>query len=348
MIVWLVVATCFLQVQAEFCFSQCQASVNLTCGANAYDCATYGNPFTGLNTLLAGYSPVEMFTASSIVLPANNYKSSVAMALTTCSVTYPSTLVFSYDLLGKFVSTDYIYKRYTITQPHYQIILRLSIAYIGVWSGNDYLNVYASDGVNEQNIPLRYSCTDAGVNYTEIICGTRVGNKVDCLLQYSGMFPHNSTYLLINISSLTREKDPNVQFWSLFDINIITVNCNSLCSACYAGTSADCTACAAGSYLTGNTCGPCAGGMYQLSNPNTLLGGECVSACPQGYYVSGSSCVACASGCLSCTSASVCLLSTSSSTPQSSLWKDKMAVWIIIIIVGVLFIGALIWCLTRR
>ena len=264
------------------------------------------------------------------------------MSLTACSVTYPSTLTFSYNLLGKFVSTDYIYKRFTITQPHYQVMVRLSVVFVGVWSGSDNLNLYVSDGVSEQNTALRYSCTDAGVNYTEIMCGTRVGNKVDCISSFSSTFSHNSTSLLINISSLTREKDPNVQFWSLFDINVITVNCNSLCSACYSAAVSACTACAAGSYLTGNTCGTCAVGTYQLSNPNSLLGGECVAACPQGYYISATSCLSCASGCLSCNSSSTCLISTSSSTTSSSLWRDKMALWVLAIIVGVLLLGALI------
>lgn len=204
MFAWLIILISLLQVQAEYCFSQCLASVNASCGTSPYLCATYGSPFTALNTLSAGYSSVELISASSIVSPTNNYKSSVTMSLTTCSVTYPSTLVFNYNLLGKFVSTDYIYKRFTITQPHYMIIVRLSAAFVGVWSGNDHLNLYVSDGVTEQNTALRYSCTDAGVNYTEIICGTRVGNKVDCILPFSSTFAHNSTYLLINISSLTR------------------------------------------------------------------------------------------------------------------------------------------------
>lgn len=156
---------------------------------------------------------------------------------------------------------------------------------------------------------------------------------------------HNSTYLLINFSSLTNEKDSNVQFWSLFDLNIVTVNCNPACAACYLTNGANtCTACILPNYLTANTCAACATGTYSLLPPNPVptIGGYCVTACPPGYYISSTSCLACSSGCLSCTSASSCLL-TADSVEKYSLWKDKLALWIIIILIGIFLMGAIIW-----
>lgn len=167
---------------------------------------------------------------------------------------------------------------------------------------------------------------------------------MDCIIPFTFTFDHNSTYLLVNISSLTNEKDSNNQFWSLTDLNIITVDCNSLCSACYTSNSATtCTSCIANRYLTGNTCSvTCA--TYYLPNANPLLGGYCVTSCPQGYYLNSatSTCLACPSACLTCTSSSSCLL-TASSGDKYSLWMDKLALWIIIIVVGSLLIFGIFW-----
>jgi hypothetical protein len=143
---------------------------------------------------------------------------------------------------------------------------------------------------------------------------------------------------------LTSIKDSNIQYWGIFDLNIATIDCNSLCASCFSSNAATtCTSCAMGSFLTGNTCGPCSGGLLQLPNYNPLLGGFCVATCPPGYYVSGVACVACQTGCLNCTSATVCLLTTTSSTSQSSLWQNLMPLWIIIIIVGILLVFGIFW-----
>ncbi len=188
-----------------YCFSQCLTSVNNSCNASPYTCLSYNSPFNGVNSLVAGYSAVDFATALTMT-SANNFKTSQTFTSFTCSATYtlPTAATFTYNILGKFVSTDYIYKRYTITQPHYQIIIRLSVTFIGVWSSNDNLNLYTYDGVTATNFPMRYSCTDSNINYTEILCSTsRNGNHVDCVLAFTQTISHNSTYLLVNISSLT-------------------------------------------------------------------------------------------------------------------------------------------------
>lgn len=164
---FIVLAICLLQINAYFCYSQCGTSVNTSCNGGPYLCLGFSSPFVGYNSLLSGYSPVEMVTVPSITA-ANNYKMSQNFVPFTCVVAYttPAVVTYTYDLLGKFVSTDYIYKRYTVTKPHYRIMIKLSITFVGVWSSNDYLNLYTFDGTTANNFPMRYSCTDSSINYT--------------------------------------------------------------------------------------------------------------------------------------------------------------------------------------
>lgn len=202
----IIVALWLRQATAYYCFSQCSTSVNTSCNGSPYSCVTYSFPFTGLNTLNAAYGSVDMARVITMT-SANNFKMSQTFTPFICSVLYTSptlNVTYNYNILGKFVSTDYIYKRYTITQAHYQMMIKLSVTFIGVWSSNDYLNLYTTDGLTTNNFPMRYSCTDSGVNYTEILCSSsRNGNHVDCVLSYTFSFNHNSTYLLVNVSSLT-------------------------------------------------------------------------------------------------------------------------------------------------
>lgn len=241
------------------------------------------------------------------------------------------------------MSTDYIYKQYAIIQAHYQIRFRLSITFVGVWASTNYLNLYTYDGTTMTNFPMRYNCTDSTVNYTEMLCNTRTGNNVDCVISYSFTLTHNSTYLLMNISSLTNIKDSNIQYWSILDLNIATVDCDSSCASCFGNLNTECTSCASSYYLNGNTCSAsCGASLFELSNINPLLGGFCVASCPPGYFTSGISCTACATGCLTCTSATSCLL-TVNSAETTSLWQKLMPLWIILIILANLLIFGIIW-----
>jgi hypothetical protein len=307
--------------RSYFCFSQCATPVNASCNGSPYNCNTWDSLFLSLNTFNTGFSKVEVAKATDITT-ANNFRMTSTFAPSNCSIIYNMTTNFTYvyDIVGKFVSTDYIYKQYAIIKPHYQIRFRLSIAFVGVWSSTNYLNLYTFDGVTETNFPMRYSCTDASVNYTEMLCNTRTGNNVDCVISYSFTLPHNSTYLLFNISSLTNIRDSNIQYWSILDLNIAAVDCDSACNSCYGNMPNMCTACGQLYFLNGNLCDTtCSGTLLKLPNTNPLLGGFCVVTCPPGYFVSGTSCSPCASGCLTCTSATNCLL-TASSVPTTSLF----------------------------
>jgi proprotein convertase subtilisin/kexin type 5 len=72
------------------------------------------------------------------------------------------------------------------------------------------------------------------------------------------------------------------------DISGNCLSCYAACSACFGGSSYECTSCSSGYFL---------------------LNGQCLSACPEGYVASGSACTLCPSHCLNCTASacSVCL-----------------------------------------
>lgn len=146
-------------VSPQYCFSQCQSTVNISatgCKAVAdplatpYDCNAYAAPFSTFSTLISSVTNtiVESLISTQITT-VNGFKMSQTFTSFTCTKQYNNsglTYNFNYNLIGKFVSTDYIYKRYTITKPHYQLILKFSIAFVGVWAGSDYLNLYLFDG----------------------------------------------------------------------------------------------------------------------------------------------------------------------------------------------------------
>jgi hypothetical protein len=155
---------------ADFCFSQCLTpTMGVNCGLNAttpYTCVNFDPLFTAVGVFAAGYTQVEMVRAPAITA-ANNFELTSTFTPSQCSINYTSTnITYYYDIQGQYVSTDYIYKRYTIIQPHFEIVIRLSIAFMGVWATSDYLNVYTYDGVTASNNPLQYMCTAPTVNYT--------------------------------------------------------------------------------------------------------------------------------------------------------------------------------------
>lgn len=147
-----------------------------------------------------------------------------------------------------------------------------------------------------------------------MLCRNRNGNRVDCIQSYTITLNHNTTYFHFNFTSLTGIKDANVQYWGLFDLNVVAVKCAVSCNTCYGGsTNITCTSCALGYYLSGNMCDlTCVAPQFQLPNPNPNLGGYCVTSCPPGYYAVYPQCFPCATGCLTCSGPSGCLLTANS------------------------------------
>jgi hypothetical protein len=103
-------------------------------------------------------------------------------------------------------------------------------------------------------------------------------------------------------------------------------------------------------YLTGNTCNfqACTNPTdYILTTNNINVGGICVSTCPQGYYGDNITfpyvCYLCQTGCIVCLNATYCIKTMDDFNNSYSLFYDKMAIWIILIIIGALVIIALFW-----
>jgi hypothetical protein len=259
-------------------------------------------------------------------------------------VTYTNGWFYNYYFYKKLVGWDYMYRNISITQPHYQIKYRFSIAYIGVWSANNSIWLHMNDGVQTYNKNLSYGCVPG--SDTAFLCNlANAENHVDCLQNYQDTLSHNTTSMLFNFTYISDQRDSTVQFWNLFDFTLVTVNCNVACATCYSSTATSCFSCADNYYLSpNNTCtSTCIGSLYILPSKQNPLTGECVSACPQGYYLSALTCVACPSGCLVCSSATFCSLYDSTGWSSSSLWNDYMALWIVIILLGVFIIAAACW-----
>jgi hypothetical protein len=169
-------------------------------------------------------------------------------------------------------------------------------------------------------------------------------NAVDCLQNFEYTFNHNSTFMEMNFSSLSNNRDSTTQFWNLFDIIIATVDCDVACRTCTSNTASSCLSCSDYYYyVDNNTCtASCSGTtpyiMPSATFPNT---GDCVALCPQGYYLSGTACQPCQSGCLTCTNGTACTLSTALSV--TSLWQKYLTLWVILIIIGVLLLIGLLY-----
>jgi hypothetical protein len=100
----------------------------------------------------------------------NNFKISQVQPEFVCNNTYPfnstTNVTFFYNFSGVYASTDYIAKTYAIHDPHYQMVLRFSVTFVGVWAANDSLNVYTNDGISGTNTPVIYNCITDASNYT--------------------------------------------------------------------------------------------------------------------------------------------------------------------------------------
>lgn len=79
--------------------------------------------------------------------------------------------------------------------------------------------------------------------------------------------------------------------------------CSSNCTACFGGSSFECTACLA---------------TY------TLLNGQCLASCPSGYTIASNTCIKCSSKCLTCASTNSCTTCLSGYwlSPQNTCLSD--------------------------
>jgi hypothetical protein len=268
----------------------------------------------------------------------------------TCSIFYAIYLTtFTYVFSNRLVGDDYVYQTVSLSMAHYQLKMRFTVAFVGVWGTNiDYLWMHLNDTLQTYDVNMSYSCALTSTG-TDPICGVTMPtfpnayNQVDCLQTYDYTYSHNTTSMLVNITYPNLQRDASVRFWNLYDALIVIATCHAACAQCFGAANTQCTSCANGYYyLNNNTClAACPGSYLLLINPFNALTGQCLSACPQGYYASGASCLACSSGCLACTSASSC--SVSSTPGEETLWSRFVEVWVIVLILGILLSAGIIW-----
>ena len=242
------------RINTLFCISRCATTINTTiatCSAPTV-CVALNSYFLTNSALQTAYTSLEMSLPSALT-SANGFITSQTFALESCTAyeyinisTINATYLYSFR--GRMVSTDYIAKQYSVVNPHHRIIIRFTIMFVGTWSDDDLLNLYVNDGIYDQNFSIRYNCRSSTYNYTEMICN-RTGSRTDCIRDFEFSFVHNNTALLINFTSLTQQKDSNIMFWNVFDLNVFTVNCNSPCNSCVLDLPSKCTSCIVGTYL---------------------------------------------------------------------------------------------------
>lgn len=255
-----------------------------------------------------------------------------------------TSVVITYTFSGRYVSYDYLYKTFTLPTNHYRVIIRFGIGHIGVWSAADYLQLSINDSLQSYFYTYAYNCNTA---LLENLCTTRVGNHIDCIGTYEQQIQHNTSMLVLNFTSLTNIKDPNIQYWGLFDLLIVTLNCDVSCATCYGNLNTQCFTCNSGFYLSINTC--------SVTCPNYILPsnvtgtGSCVTACPNGYYAWPNAtapnilCNACPFNCTSCINSTNCLYMTTDLAPQYSTWIQYLEIWVLLIILGAILLFALIY-----
>jgi len=70
-------------------------------------------------------------------MSTSEYVMSRPSAPITCTTNYNMSGTITdvdYIFAGTFIGNDYIYKNFSISQDHYGMIIRISIAYVGAWS----------------------------------------------------------------------------------------------------------------------------------------------------------------------------------------------------------------------
>ena len=166
----LLVLTFAVSVSSFFCNSQCKTN-NASCTTNPNACNAFYDPyFTGTNTVNSALYVLIDNRLAPAITAQNNFKISQVQQVFICNNSYvvdsTTNVTFFYNFLGVYASTDYIAKTYAIPHPHYQMVLRFSVTFVGVWAANDSLNVYTNDGISGTNTPVIYNCITDASNYT--------------------------------------------------------------------------------------------------------------------------------------------------------------------------------------
>ena len=259
------------------------------------------------------------------------YTSNTSLSVVKC------TGSFDYYMLGTLGSGSYVTKKYTgLGVNHYQVSVLYGYALLGSTAWTQQLSLQLIDGTGtittDLQTPACAATTLSGCLYT-----------AGCFASYSvsGMV-YSSDSLTLNFS-LSAALSAG-QAWAIRDIVIILALCDSSCATCSSSSSSTCLTCASGLYFSGTLCvSTCP--FYTL--PDT---GKCVTSCPVYYFLNSVNnyCEPCPSGCTTCTSSDQCI--SWANVEATNTFTELIAVWIILIILGLLIIGLLIWklCLARK
>lgn len=177
-----------LSVKGQFCRSKCDANSVVGCSSlgPAVSCNTcFSTIFLSCATLHAQFTRIEELTTANI---STYWTISTVQNSIQCSYLSPWNTSYVYDFYNTLVGDDYLYRNVPITVNHYRLIIRYSIAFVGVWStNNDYIWLHMNDTLQTYDVRKNYTCA-LTTGATDRICtliypsnATNAYNGVDCL-----------------------------------------------------------------------------------------------------------------------------------------------------------------------
>ena len=138
----------------------------------------------------------------------------------------------------------------------------------------------------------------------------------------------------------------SIQAWGVKDLYVVVSLCNITCLTCSGPTSTNCLTCPLGTYLQGSVCILLCP-FYTM--PSSRL---CVTSCPAYYYVNtlNNYCEICPNNCQTCINSTDCVTWDSGQDPTDNLLVNYLSLWIILIVIGVVLIGILLWklCCSKK
>jgi hypothetical protein len=153
-----------------YCASRCADNTYVDCSTSGPSYCTNCDP----NYYLAGGCLSGSATGISIIEYASETTTPVLSLWATNSVNTNQTCVkdylfyavFTFNFYRTLVGGDYLYRSVPISTSHYQLKIKFSLAFIGVWAINhDFIWLHLSDTYQTHDINLTYVC-DSSSNGT--------------------------------------------------------------------------------------------------------------------------------------------------------------------------------------
>ncbi len=276
---------------------------------------------------------------SSATFGVSGYSTNTALATSSCIDPTPQT----YYYLGPFVANNYVFKTISgIGTNHYQIDVFWSYGIFGTWAGQQLSAIFIdSNGGITQLLNQGQTCAPS-VAFTSCIISS------GCFKNYNLQITHSTDTLSFNFSSMGSaiSTTSTIQSWGVKDLYVVVSLCNVTCLTCSGPASTNCLSCPIGTNLQGTVCIlNCP--FYTMPATRT-----CVTSCPTNYYINtyNNYCEICALECQTCINSTDCVTWNVGYDPEDSLLKKYLSLWIILIVIGVVLIGILIWkiCCSKK